>query len=373
MLILIPGYLLFIALLFFTAVLLFYYCYFFARLVFYKKKEKTSSQEHPVSMIVCGKNEAANFAKNIPGLIFQEYKTSHQILVVNDNSEDNSAAILEALNARYHCLTVVNLQQKALHIPGKKYPLSIGIREAIHEILLLTDADCVPATEFWLQKMQEPYDEAVEIVLGYGAYHKYPGFLNKVIRYETFHSALQYLSYALAGIPYMGVGRNLSYRKSLFLEHKGFSDINHLPGGDDDLFINKVATKLNTAIVIEPEAHTFSSPKRTWTEWKKQKTRHFSTSKYYKFNHKILLGLYSLSHFLFYFLMIATCIWFDWRAGLTILVVKSIAQQLIFSTVMKRLNEADLRKWILLLDLWMVFYYLFFAPMLIKKEKKTWN
>ena len=96
----------------------------------------------------------------------------------------------------------------------------------------------------------------LKLYLGYGAYHKTSGILNKLIRFETFHTALQYLSYALAGLPYMGVGRNLSYKKDIFLRNKGFSSINHIPSGDDDLFINKVATKKNTAIVIDPEAIT---------------------------------------------------------------------------------------------------------------------
>jgi hypothetical protein len=125
-------------------------------------------------------------------------------------------------------LHVVELTQEAKLINGKKYPLSIGIKEANHEVMLLTDADCVPASEHWIQKMQDAYQDGIEIVLGYGAYHKRPGLLNKLIRFETFHSAIQYLSFALAGIPYMGVGRNLSYKKALFFKQKGFSSINHI-------------------------------------------------------------------------------------------------------------------------------------------------
>jgi hypothetical protein len=119
----------------------------------------------------------------------------------------------------------------------------MGIKTAIYETLLLTDADCVPASEHWMQLMQDGYHDDIEIVLGYGAYHKRSGLLNKLIRFETFHSALQYLSFALAGQPYMGVGRNLSYKRDVFFRNKGFSAINQIPGGDDDLFINKVATK----------------------------------------------------------------------------------------------------------------------------------
>lgn len=366
------GHIVFYCLILVTLSLLFYYFYFFARLAFFKPKTKRESQQHPVSVIVCAKDEAKNLVKNVPELILQDYKNSLQTLIVNDNSTDDSKYILQDLSRTYKVLTIVELENEAKLIAGKKYPLSIGIREAKHEILLLTDADCKPASEHWVQKMQDAYNNGIDIVMGYGAYEKLPGYLNKVIRFETFHSALQYLSYGLAGQTYMGVGRNLSYKKSLFLNNKGFASVNHLPGGDDDLFINKVATKTNTAIVIDPDAHTLSEPKKTWKDWKRQKTRHFSTSKYYKPKHKFLLGLYSLVHFLFYPLVIAAGILFDWKIALGILLIKSIAQYIIFSKVMKKLNEADLVKWIFVMDLWMLFYYFFFAPMLFKKESKSW-
>ena len=162
-------------------------------------------------------------------------------------------------------------------------------------MLLLTDADCVPATEHWLYKMQDAFSNGVEVVLGYGAYKKTKGFLNKVIRFETFHTALQYFGYALAGKPYMGVGRNLAYRRDVFLRNKGFSSINHIPSGDDDLFINQVANKKNTTVVLDPDAFTLSLPKETWKEWMQQKRRHYSTGKFYKASHKFLLGLYTFS------------------------------------------------------------------------------
>lgn len=366
------GYIVFYALVFITAILIFYYAYFFGRLAFYKPKAKRESQQHPVSVVVCAKDEDENLAKNVPGLIFQKYSSTLQTVIVNDNSQDDSKYILQELNRKFKALTIIGLENDAKLIAGKKFPLSVGIREAKHEILLLTDADCVPASENWVYQMQDAYDEGIDIVLGYGAYHKLPGFLNKIIRFETFHAALQYFSYALAGQTYMGVGRNLSYKKTLFLNNKGFASINHLPGGDDDLFINKVATKKNTAIVIDTDAHTLSTPKKTWKDWKWQKTRHFSTSKYYKPVHKFLLGLYSFAHFLFYPLVAAAAILFDWQYALAVLLIKSILQFIIFSKVMKKLNETDLISWIFVMDLWMFFYYLWFAPSLWKKERKSW-
>lgn len=366
------GYIIFVALIIITAVQLFYYLYFFRRLAFYTPKVKKEFQQHPVSIIVCGKNERKNFVRNMPGLVFQKYTGSYEIVVVNNNSTDNTKHVLEKLKNEFGRINIIEAHQKQNRIPGKKYPLSLGIAAAQHEILLLTDADCVPASECWLQKMQEAYEEGIDIVMGYGQHTKRPGFLNKIIRFETFHTALQYLSYALAGIPYMATGRNLSYKKSLFIKNKGFAGIDHLPGGDDDLFINKVATPKNTAIVIEADAHTLSSPKTTWKEWKRQKSRHYSTSKYYKPLHKWLLGLYSFSHFLFYPLFITGCFFYNWQWPLAIFLLRFIIQFFVFARGMKKLNESDLIKWILLLDFWMFFYYLFFAQMLLKKERKTW-
>ncbi|MEP7107506.1 MAG: glycosyltransferase family 2 protein, partial [Ferruginibacter sp.] len=252
-------------------------------------------------------------------------------------------------------------------------PLSVGIKTAKYEIVLLTDADCVPATEWWIDKMQETYDDDTEIVLGYGAYHKKRGLLNKLVRWETFHTALQYFTYALAGKPYMGVGRNLSYKKTIFFRHKGFSAYNHVASGDDDLFINTAATKNNTKINIATEAFTLSEPPGTWRQWIKQKRRHYSTAKYYRPFHKFLLGLYSFSHFLFYPLLAAAIIFFNWQYALLVFAARFIVQALVLYPAMKKLNEKDLYPSFLLFDVWMFFYYFIFATTLIRKPGPGWK
>lgn len=356
-----------------AGVQIFYYCWFFSRVAFYKQKEKQKSQQHPVSVIVCARDEDENLARNLPGLLVQTYRSSYEVVAVNDNSVDDSKYILQELKKTFKTLNVVELTQEAKLISGKKYPLSIGIKESKHEVLLLTDADCVPASEYWIQKMQDAYDDNIEIVLGYGAYHKRPGLLNKLIRFEAFHTALQYLSYALAGVPYMGVGRNLSYKKDLFLRNKGFSSINHIPSGDDDLFINKVATKKNTAVIIDPEAVTRSVPKKTWKEWRKQKSRHYTTAKFYKRKHKFLLGLYVATQFLIYPLLVASAIFYDWRFAIGLFVLRVLTQGYILYKAMKKMEEDDLWPWFLALDLWMFFYYIVFVSALWKKPRKTWN
>jgi len=357
-----------------TFIQIFYYLWFFSRVAFFKQKKRSKTQQHPVSVIVCARDEDENLAKHLPGLLVQEYSSTYEVIAVNDNSVDDSKYILQELKKTFKDrLHVVELTQEAKLISGKKYPLSIGIKEANHEVMLLTDADCVPASEHWVQKMQDAYHDGVEIVLGYGAYHKRPGLLNKLIRFETFHSAIQYLSFALAGIPYMGVGRNLSYKKGLFFKQKGFSSINHIPGGDDDLFVNKSANAKNVAVVIDKEAATLSIPRKTWRSWVKQKYRHYTTAKYYKPQHKFLLGLYTLTQFLFYPLFISSILFYNWQLALIVFGARFIIQGLIYFFAMKKLNEKDLWPMFLLLDIWMFFYYIIFARSLWQKPQRSWN
>lgn len=249
----------------------------------------------------------------------------------------------------------------------------MGIKSTKYELVLLTDADCLPASEHWISKMQDGYNDNIDIVLGYGAYKRKTGFLNKLIRFETFHTALQYFSYALAGIPYMGVGRNLSYKRDLFFKNKGFSSINHIPGGDDDLFINLIATKTNTAIVIDKDAYTLSEPKTKWRDWIRQKTRHYSTAKYYKAKHKFWLSMYSFTNFLVYPLGIAAALLYIWWLAVAVFVVRLTVQIIIWYKGMKKLHEEDLFPYFLLFDLWMFIYYFLFAPSLWRKPANKWQ
>jgi glycosyltransferase involved in cell wall biosynthesis len=356
------------------AIQLFYYLFFFLRLAFYKKPKKAVHVEHPISVVICARDEADNLANFLPGVLVQQYATTHEIVLVNDNSEDESKYLLEEFKKSFKNLNIVALTQEAKMISGKKFPLSIGIKSAKHETLLLTDADCYPASENWMQLMQDGYDDDIEIVIGYGAYKKKPGILNKLIRFETFQTALQYFSYALAGMPYMGVGRNLSYKKDVFIRNKGFSSINQMPSGDDDLFINQVANKKNTAIVIDKDAHTISEPKTTFHDWMSQKYRHYTTSKYYKKQHSFLLALYAISQFLIYPLLAVALIFTkEYILLVSIWGARFIIQGIVLRITMKKLNELDLWPWYLFFDIWSFFYYIFTLPSVWKAPNKNWS
>lgn len=357
-----PSLLCFILFAFFAAVQLFYNLFFFARLAFYKKKPQgLQTKIEPVSIIICAFNEEANLRKNLPLWLGQKYhvneKPYFEVLVVNDNSEDDTFYFLNEMEKEFANLHVVHLTQKAKLIPGKKFPLSMGIKSARFNKLLLTDADCVPASENWLSNMAAQFTDKKKIVLGYSPYSRHKGWLNKCIRFETAHAALQYFSYALAKVPYMGVGRNLAYDRELFLQNKGFSSHHHITSGDDDLFINQVATSRNTAVMIDEDAFTISEPKRTREEWTYQKKRHLSTGKYYKAKHQWLLGLYAFSHFAFW-LSLLPFIFFPaywlWAAG--VFLIRMLIHVFIFRKCFQLLKENDLVPYIFVFDLWLLFY-----------------
>jgi glycosyltransferase involved in cell wall biosynthesis len=355
------------------AIQLFYFWYFFVRLTFYKTKETKNFQTHPVSLIICARDESPNLQNNLPAILAQQYPYTHELVVVNDSSYDDTQFVLEQFQKIYKHINIVQLTDKAKFVQGKKFPLSVGIKTSKYEVLLLTDADCTPASENWLSSMQSIFKDKIEIVLGYGPYKKRKGFLNKLIRFETFHTALQYLTYAMSGNAYMGVGRNLAYKKSLFYANKGFASHNNIPSGDDDLFVNKASNKYNTAINIDPESFTYSKPKTTWSEWRSQKVRHFSTSKHYKSVHKFLLGLYSFSQLLVYPSFIAALLLFNWIYVIPVFGIRLISLMIVWFGGMNKLQEKDLKPWFLIFDLWLFFYLLIFTPAIFKKTKNQWN
>lgn len=357
-----------------------YYLIFFSRVAFYKSP---FNEEQPpgeaLSVIICAKNEERSLPRNLPTVLQQRYhhhqEPAYEVIVVNDNSEDDSKYYLRSIEPGYAHYRHIEIKQQAQFIPGKKYPLSIGIKGAKHDIVVLTDADCKPASTYWLSLMGQGFRNGREIVLGYGPYYKKPGFLNKVIRYETFFSALQYFSFALAGIPYMGVGRNLAYKKELFFRHKGFTAHQHLSSGDDDLFVNRAATGSNVGVVMDKHAFAYSEPKTNWQQWFRQKTRHMSTGKHYRFGHKVLLGLFSLSHFLFYPSLALSFFYPPMLYNvLGVLGAKLLIQSVITYMALRKLDETDLFRYSWLMDILMFLYYIIFTPALFfGRSKAKWK
>ncbi len=365
----------FLLLLVFSAVAfiqILYYWMVFSRLAFYKKKEKPMQDMPPVSVVICARDEFFNLEKFLPVVLDQDYP-DYEVVVVNDNSSDESKGLLYEFASRYKHLKLVSLDQELNFFKGKKFPLSLGIKSAKNELVLLTDADCKPAGKDWIRCMIRNFDDQADVVLGYGPYFKRKGFLNTLIRFDTFMVALQYFSYSLAGLTYMGVGRNLAYRRSLFFKNNGFISHYTISSGDDDLFVNQVSNRKNTRIEVDSDAYTYSNPKTNFSQWFRQKNRHLSTSKHYRRIHKFLLGTWAITQILFYFGAVFLLVSNVYPLIiLSIFALRLISQLIISKLALEKLNEKGFWLLVPLLELFFVVFNPILAVSSIFYKKNQW-
>ena len=324
------------------SVQLFFYAGVFSK-VKQKKDKAVITHKPPISVVVCAKNEAENLQLFLPYILDQDYP-HFELLLINDGSTDKTLTVMEQFKANHSNIKIVNVKSIETFWGNKKYALTLGIKSATHNHLLFTDADCKPASRQWISEMSSNFSRDHQIVLGYGSYVKTKkSFLNKLIRFETLMTAIQYFSYAKLGQPYMGVGRNLAYTKDLFFEARGFMDHMNIKSGDDDLFVNQIATAQNTAICLSKNSFTESLPKNSYSDWMIQKRRHISTAKHYKQKHKAALSLFFTSQFLFILLsIILLSTLFYWKIVLGLIVLRYTILFISLTLAAKKLKEKDL-------------------------------
>ena len=261
-----------------------------------------------VSVILCAHNESYNLSQYLQSLLTQDYP-EYEVIVVDDGSEDDTRAVIERYMTRDPRLHMTFVPYGARVGSTKKLALTLAAKAAQYDYLLLTDADCRPESNQWIREMMKGFSNSTSIVLGFGAYFYDKGHLNRLVRFDTLFNGLHYLGAALCGHPYMGVGRNLAYRKDFFFESGGFTHLMANRAGDDDLFVNHVANRENTAVVVSRDSIVWSPAKTTMREWWQQKRRHLSVSPSYRRATQFRLTLEPLSRGLFYALVLGIVIW----------------------------------------------------------------
>lgn len=342
-----------------------------------------------VSILICGKNEAEHFRRFLPHILRQSYTGAWEVVVVNDGSTDESAAVLASLQKEFPALSVLTIDPSTEKtFPGKKYALWQGLKQCTYDLVLLTDADCMPAGKDWLHHMAAAYQGAKlqtpqqpYFVLGYGAYEQKPGLLNAFIRWETVHTFMQYSSWARAGYPYMGVGRNLMYERAPVLQaldqDEDFAALfRRTASGDDDLIVSYLALSQQAVIVDCPEAKTISAVKETWADWWKQKTRHVSSGKYYAERVKRGLAAYAFSGLLFWVSAIALLLTGNQKIQIIVLILLLLRMGVYIMLNRKwcrALDERGQKAFSPFGDLMWVGYNIILAPYIFFKNKQQWK
>lgn len=328
-----------------------YYIGIFGKFSF-GKSQNDSPKRIPISVIVCAKNEEENIKKFVPLLLEQNYP-DFELVLIDDSSIDNTLDLFEELEKKHSNIKLVKVKNNEAFWGNKKFALTLGIKAAKNEYLLFTDADCYPTSKDWIKEMSSHFTVKKTIVLGYGAYEKINGsFLNKLIRFETLLTATQYFSWAKVGKPYMGVGRNLAYKREEFFKVNGFIEHIKLRSGDDDLFINQASDSKNTTLCFSKESFTYSKPKTTFSEWFNQKRRHVSTAKHYKFFDRFQLSLFFITQFLFFLLsFILLAFQYQWIIVLGLILGRYLFSWISLGFAANKLKESDVIFWYPIMEL----------------------
>ncbi|MFH0842319.1 MAG: glycosyltransferase [Bacteroidota bacterium] len=359
-----------------AAIQLFYYLYFYLAVTLHKHQDAGEvSEKNPVSVIICARNESANLRNFLPAVLEQEH-SGYEVIVVNDCSEDDTYNVLGEYLLKYPHLRISNVNKDPKFTHNKKFAQFIGIKASVNDILVFTDADCRPESRNWLSGMTSHFDPGTDFVLGYGGYIRAKGLLNRYIRYDTMTIALQYLGMAIRGIPYMGVGRNLSYRRRVFFDNKGFGAHNHIISGDDDLFVNSNAGRNNTRVEFRKENHTRSVPAISVEEWVSQKKRHLRTARYYKARDIFLLVTEPFTRILLYASFIVLMVnLFLWPYTLAIFGLRLIAFLSVIIPGQKALNEGGLAFYSLFFDIFspLINSMIYLSNTLSKSTRNQWK
>ena len=350
---------------------LIYWFYFYLKFLLKKPTKDTPENYPPVSVIITARNESYNLEKFLPAVLEQDYP-DYQLIVVNHASTDDTGFVLKKFTQKYPHLYVTTIPYSPASYHSKKLALIIGIKAAKNDILLFTDADCKPVSKHWIRQMVRNFDQNTKIVLGYGAYAKSKGLLDKWIRTDTAFIAMQYFGFALQGLPYMGVGRNIAWRKSFFEEKGGFQSHYYVESGSDDIFVNHFGDKTNTKVEFSKESFTVSQQPRRWKEWILMKKRHFGSAKFYRFKYKLLLSLEPISR-IFLLLSSITTFWLInfnfWPIFIFFIRELWIFIMFIFSA--RKLNEKNIWWFYPIYDI--VQPFINFFTFLAKKNKQKWT
>ena len=339
---------------FFAAVQLFYVFYFYARFAFKRKKAKLDELKYPpVSVIIAARNESDNLYEHLPTVLSQDYP-NYEVIVVNNQSIDDSNWILTAFAHQFKQLKVVELSRSPHLKLGKKLPITLGIKAASHDHFVLTDADCQPLSTQWLKQVMSKLNTKQQLVIGYSPFTKTKGFFNKLVRYDNAWMGASAFSYALAGSAFKANGRNLSYSKELFQKVNGFKSHYAISPGDDDLLLQDALRFSKVNISEDPSSFVRSAAPATWSDWLRQKAKYHISSARYSFIKKVLLGIYPLSLILMWISFVALCMNLNYLPlGASIFMGVIAIKWWLQGTCLNRLGE---KKLMLFFPIWDLFY-----------------
>ncbi|MBR1792549.1 MAG: glycosyltransferase [Bacteroidales bacterium] len=310
----------------------------------------------PVSVVIVAQNDADNLRRHIANILEQDYP-DFEIIIVDYLSRDDTDYVMQICAAQYPNLKIVRIRDDVNFFHGKKYPLSLGIKSAQNDIIVLTDVNCEPPSVYWLRSVVSAYWNAdIQIVLGFTHIAAKKTLLGHLQQYDNLVYNCQYLSAASLGFPYAASGSNLSYRRGFFFEKDGF--IRHYvePEGADDLFVNRNGNRINTGIALDENSMVEVDAAESYSIWYYRRRRRFSTRCYYSVWQRLRIVMRPLILLTFY----ASCIvllarpLMPWLIPVLLLLLKLVWQIICVAQPQKRFKLKGYHWFSPLLELYFV-------------------
>ena len=323
-----------------------YYGGLYRKLYTHSQQAQGTTDTPPLSVIIVAKDSASDLRKNLPAILEQDYPDYEVIVIYDRSDKDESEDVLKLLQDKYHHLYYTFIPDSAKYISHKKLGVTMGIKASRHEWLVFTEANCLPTSNQWLRKLASNFTDTTDIVLGYSNCEKTSGWFNRKITFDTLLHSMRYLGMAINGHPYMGCGRNLAYRKSLYYNQKGFTNHLNLQRGEDDLFINQTTNGKNTRVEASPESVMRITTPHYPKSWKEEKLSHIMTCRHFKGGIRYLMGFETCSRLLFLACIIAciaygifTQAWITVGIASLLWILRFLIQMMVFRKTSIALNE----------------------------------
>lgn len=306
------------SLLFFFIIQILYSIFLFRKpQAFEKKREEiiVDEDELPgISVIVTSKNNSFELEKNLPYFLNQNYPL-YEVIVVNSGSTDDTDDVLKLAEQKYSQLYHTFIPAGADEVNEKKLAITLGVKAAKYDIVLFSESYCRPFSNNWIREFGKEFTKGKDILLGYSKVI----FTNRVglgnfIRYDNLIHHLKFLSLAIAGKPFMGIGRNMAYKKELFFNNKGLSSVLGIDGGEDDLYINRISNRKNTGVILSKDSIIETDSVDSFSTWRSIKSKYLYTKQFYKGPANSIFGFETITKQLFYLnlvLSIAASIYFS--------------------------------------------------------------
>lgn len=204
-----------------------------------------------VSIVLAVHDNACELEERLPQLLEQQYRGKWEVIIVDESSTDDTQDVLTRAKAKYPRLYTTFIPESSHYISRRKLSLTMAVKASKGDWILITDIDCKPTGNRWLATMAEHATDDKDLIMGYTSYDAdTPAYW----RYDRLNTLCYQLHRIKNGIAYRNIGCNLMFRKSDFIQQKGFlHNLVHLRG-EYDFIVNEMATPDRTAFVYDFQA-----------------------------------------------------------------------------------------------------------------------